>query len=153
MSIQHRYKHVEEAVAKLADVIAIDSNDPWHGASVPPLENIPDPDLWYMTVRQLGIKEKIGSIYVPDSVKDSQGWTQGMAVVVKVGPCCFKGRKYEDLGVTPEMAPKAGDIILFKASSVPTRYRVNDVELMIIPDDAFHSRATPDQCAHLSFKL
>jgi len=148
---KHVYKSDMGAVAPLSDVLV--KGDRFHGATVPDLDKVPTPARWNLVVRQLGIKEKIGSLYMPDSVKDAQSYTHGMAVVLKVGSCVYRGRKYEDLGLSPEDGPQVGDIICFRAHSAPTRFKVQDIELMVIPDDAYYATVAPDQVDAISFKL
>jgi hypothetical protein len=148
---KHILKSEVGAVAPLADILP--GGDRFHGATVPNLDKVPDPERWNLCIRQLGIKEKIGSLYIPDSVKDAQSYTHGMGVVLKVGKCVYRGRKYEDLGLTPEDGPQVGDIICFRAHTAPTRLKVQDIEVMYIPDDAFYARATPDMVDSISFKL
>lgn len=151
MSSKHTYKSEMGAVAPLRDVLKKD--DPFHGAEVPELWKIPSPARWNIVIRQLGIKEKIGSLYMPDSVKDAQSYTHGMGVVLKVGASVFRGKKYEDLGLSPDDGPKPGDIVCFRAHSAPTRFKVDGIELMVIPDDAYYATVSPEQADFISFKL
>lgn len=124
-----------------------------HGEKIPELRFIPEPARYYIILRQLGIKEKIGSLYLPDSAKDAQSWTHGLGIVLKVGPAAFKGRKFEDMGLTHEQAPKHGDIVQFQARGVPTRFKVQDIELLAIPDDAYYATVSPEQVPFISFAL
>lgn len=127
--------------------------DQFHGADVPVLEHVPDPERYYLAVAQYKVKKKVGSILLPDSAVDAQGWTHGLAVVLKVGPCAFKGRKMEDLGLSPENAPKVGDIVCYTARVVPSRLKVDGIEVMYIPDDAPYARVTPAQAQFVTFNF
>ena len=124
-----------------------------HGETVPAAHLIPEPARFNIVIRQLGVREKIGSIHLPDSAKDAQSWTHGLGVVLKVGKSAYRGRKYEDLGLTSEDAPKVGDIIQFQARGVPTRFRVQGIEVMVIPDDAYYAKVLPEQVPYISFAL
>jgi len=131
----------------------LDLSDPWLGEAVPPLENIGEPFTWRLVIKQVAIRKKIGSIELPDSAVDAQSWTHGLGIVLKLGPCAFKGRKWEDLGLADEDKPKVGQLIAFQARGVPTRLKVDGIELLVIPDDAFYMTLTPEQAQHVSFAL
>lgn len=124
-----------------------------HGEVVPVEKITPNPARYFVIVRQLGIKEKIGSIFVPDAAKDAQSWTHGLGVVLKVGPSAYRGRKMEDLGLGEADRPQRGDIIQFQARGVPTRFKVKDIELLALPDDAYYATVEPDQVPYVSFAL
>lgn len=123
------------------------------GEKFPDLRHVPEPARYYLIIRQLGIKEKIGSVLLPDSAKDAQSYTHGVGVVLKVGPAAFKGRKFEDMGLTNEQGPKPGDVVQFQARGVPTRFKVQDIELLAIPDDAYYATVLPEQVPYVSFAL
>ena len=133
--------------------LSLDTSKPWHGEEIPDERFIPEPDRFLLLVKQLGIKRKIGSIELPDQLVDAQSYTHGMGLVVKVGPCVYKGRKFEDMGATEEMGPKVGDIVTFEARGAPRRIWIKGVELLFIMDDQITSRPTPEQVPHISFKL
>lgn len=137
----------------LRQVVATPLSEVVHNESVPATHLIPEPARYFLVIRQVGIKDKIGSILMPDSAKDAQSYTHGLGIVLKVGPAAFKGRKFEDMGLTPEHAPKVGDIVQFQARGVPTRFKVLDIELMCIPDDAYYATVLPDQVPYISFAL
>jgi hypothetical protein len=125
-----------------------------HGETVPVEDLIPNPARYFMMVRQIGIREKIGSLYLPDSAKDAQSYTHGLAIVLKLGPAAYKGRKFEDMGLDPEVhAPKIGDIVQFQARGVPARYRVCDIDLIALPDDSYYGTVEPHQVPFVSFAL
>jgi len=134
---------------------SLDLEDKWLGEEVPDLELIPRPARFHMTVKQLHVRKKIGSILMPDQVVDAQGWTHGMGIVLKLGKAVYRGRKYEDMGLTPEDdGPQVGDVILFQARTAPVRYKVQGIEVLVIPDDAYHSTCDDRrQVEHLSFNL
>lgn len=125
-----------------------------HGETVPVEALIPTPARYFLVIRQVGIKEKIGSLYIPDSAKDAQSYTHGLGIVLKVGPAAFKGRKFEDMGLDPALhAPKVGDIVQFQARGVPARFKVCDIDLIAIPDDAYYATVEPHQVPFVSFAL
>jgi hypothetical protein len=127
--------------------------DMFHGAEVPALMHVPEPERYYIAVAQYKIKKRVGSILLPDSAVDAQGWTHGLAVVLKVGPCAFKGRKMEDLGLSPDNAPQVGDIVCYTARVVPSRLKVDGIDVMYIPDDAPYARVSPEMAPHISFNF
>lgn len=124
-----------------------------HGETVPVDELLPKPARYFLIVKQVGVKEKIGSIYMPDSAKDAQSYTHGLAIVLRMGPATFKGRKFEDMGLGADEAPKVGDIVQFQARSVPAKFRVCDIDLMAIPDDSYYATVEPHQIPFISFAL
>lgn len=150
--------------APLSDALAVGDSTPLrhigprtttlHGETVPVETLIPTPARYFLVIRQVGIKEKIGSLYIPESAKDAQSYTHGLGVVLKVGPAAFKGRKFEDMGLDPAVhAPKVGDIVQFQARGVPARFKVCDIDLISIPDDAYYATVEPHQVPFISFAL
>lgn len=117
-----------------------------------PLEAIIEPDRFYVVVKQVAIKQKIGSILMPTSAVDAQSWTHGMALVIKVGPSVYRGRKFEDVGLTPDDGPKVGDVIYFEART-PRRLKVDGEEYLLIPDDAIMGRFSREHLARTSFTV
>lgn len=124
-------------------------NDYWE-VPVPPLNKLPRPKRWYMLVRQIGQKRKVRGLLLPQQMVDDQDWTHGAAVVIKLGPSVYRGRKYEELGLTPEDAPKVGEIVYFEARS-PRRIWHKGQCYLIIADDATHSDDDLENLDDISF--
>lgn len=135
----------------VAAKIESDTSDIWFGENVP-LEAIPDPDRFNLVVKQVEIKKKIGSIIVPSSTIDAQSWTHGMAVVVKRGPSVYRGKKFEEMGLSPDDGPKVGDVIYYE-SRAPRRFKVDGEEFLVIPDDAVIARFHRAHISRIGFSL
>lgn len=136
------------------DVATIDLiDDPWMGEDIPEavLKGL-HLELWHCLVKQIGIKRKKGSILLPDQVVHDQEWTHGLCMVVHAGPAAYRGKKFEDLGIKPEDAPKPGELYLFTARS-PERIKVNDQTFILVPDDALKVRVERQYINDISFKI
>lgn len=128
-----------------------DISDVWLGEKIP-LEAIPDPDRFNLVIKQVTIKTKIKSILLAPSTIDAQSWTHGMAVVVKRGPSVYRGKKFEDMGLSPEDGPKVGDVIYYE-SRAPRRFKVDGEEFLVIPDDAVIARFNRDHLSRIGFTI
>jgi len=148
--VQNILKSEMGAVPVLTDVLVPGTQ--WHGEEVPDMTGI-DVAKWGMAIKQVGLKKKIGSIHLPEQLQDAQGYTHGLGIVLKLGPSCFRGKKCEDLGITPENSAKVGDIILFQAATVPRRIKVDGIEILFINDDAYYGTVEPSEIHRISFKL
>lgn len=140
--------------AKAGDVVQPNDatlDDLFLGEKVP-LEAIIEPDRWNIVIKQIGIKKKVGSIYIPLEAQDAQSYTHGMAVVVKVGPSVYRGRKFEELNLTPDDGPKPGNIVYFEAR-MPRRLKIDGEEYLIIPDDAVIGRFDRKHINRVSFTI
>lgn len=143
-----RLSRIFSVDAAPADPFAIYA-DYWDKA-VPALAHIPNPQRWYMIVRQIGKKRKVGSIILTEQAVDDQDWTHGAAVVIKTGPSVYRGRKYEEIGLAPSDAPQPGEIVLFEARA-PRRIWIDGEVYLIIADDAVHSTVDLESLKHVSF--
>ncbi len=128
-----------------------DTSDMWLGEKVP-LEAVPEPDRFNLVIKQVEVKKKFGSIIAPPSTIDAQSWTHGMAVVVKCGPSVYRGKKFEDMGLSPEDGPKVGDVIYYE-SRAPKRFKVDGEEFLIIPDDAVLARFKRENLSRIGFSI
>lgn len=127
-------------------------NDYWEKPVA--LDAIPDPERWYLIVRPIGKKLRTkGGLILPDQMIDDQDWTHGAGVVIKTGPSCYRGRKYADLGLTPEDAPQPGTLVVFESRAAPRRIRIDGQLYLIIIDDTVWGRATLDELSRLSFTI
>jgi co-chaperonin GroES (HSP10) len=93
-----------------------------------------------------------GLIILTDQTIADQHWTHGMAEVVAVGPSVYRGKKFEDMGLTPEDGPKVGDIVFFE-SRAPRRFKFNGELLLMVPDDAIGFSVDPDHADKISFTI
>jgi len=108
---------------------------------------VPVPHRWLVALMPVAIRSKIGSIHIPDSAVDAQLWINGLGKVCAVGPGVYKGRRYEEMGLSPEDAPKVGDIVIYNAKS-PNRIRIGERTLIYVNDDGITASVDP-ALAHL----
>jgi hypothetical protein len=95
------------------------------------VDALPMPERFNLIVAQVAIKKKVGSLILADQTIQDQQWTHGLVVVVKVGPSVFKGKRFEDMGLSSDDAPQVGDMFFE------------------VPDDAILARWTREQRQHL----
>ena len=127
------------------------------GEELPPLEWIPDPDRFLLTITQVAIKKKIGALILPDQTVADQQWNHGLGLVVKVGPSVYQGQRFKDMGLDESHAPKVGDLVLFQAKT-PNRL---DVALpgggwrlfLQIADDAILGRVKREHMHRVKFQV
>jgi hypothetical protein len=112
------------------------------------VDALPMPERFNLIVAQVAIKKKVGSLILADQTIQDQQWTHGLVVVVKVGPSVFKGKRFEDMGLSPDDAPQVGDI-LWVSSKTPNRFTVDRYTFFEVPDDAILARWTREQRQHL----
>lgn len=135
--------------------LANDIEDVWMGEGIETLlEAVPEPEKFYMAVTQVAIKKKTaGGVLLPDQSVDDQQWTSGLAIVVKVGPSCFKGRRFEDIGLTEADVFKPGELIHFNAGASPRRIHVDGRLFLYITDDSVISRPDRRHMHRLKFTI
>lgn len=135
--------------------IANPLDDPWLGEGIESmLEAVPSPERFYLAVTQVSIKKKTaGGILLPDQVVADQEWTSGAALVVKVGPSCFKGRRFEDIGLSEADVFKPGDVVHFNAGGSPRRLHVDGRLFLFITDDSVISRIDRKHLHRIKFTI
>ncbi|MBK9497162.1 MAG: co-chaperone GroES [Xanthomonadales bacterium] len=103
-------------------------------------EKLPEPWGWRMFVMPVQIKKisKGGIIFASQSV-DAQMWLHAIGRVVALGPLCFRHQRYTAMGMTDEMKPKVGDLIIYSAKT-PTRFFYKGVNIIVLNDDQFLAR-------------
>ena len=69
--------------------------------------------MFNMVVAPIAVRTKIGSIFLPAKVVDDSKWYHGLGQVKFVGEACYTGRRFEDMGLTPDKAPKVGDLVYY----------------------------------------
>ncbi len=132
----------------------LDLNDPWFGETVAEEAALPEPGKWYCIVKQIGIKRKVGSIIIPDSVQSDQQWSHGLCLVVRVGPAVYRGSKFRDMELDADKhGPKVGDIWTFQARQVRYRVKIDGEDYIEMPDDALVSRINPHELHRYSFMV
>lgn len=115
--------------------------------ATPVPRGVPAPHRFLMALMPVDIKAKIGSIFIPDGAIEAQMWINGLGKVCALGPGVYKGRRYEEMGLSPEDAPKIGDIVIYNAKS-PNRITVDGRTLIYVADDATTASVDP-ALAHL----
>ena len=132
-------------VKAVASFIDLDSDDiPW--------EALPDPDRFYMICKPVGLKKKVGSIILTDSTVDNQQWTHGMVRILKAGPAVYVGKRYADMGLLPEDAPKVGDIVYIQPRQ-PMRFKVDGELYLMVQDDAVIGRVPKEHAHRIAFDI
>lgn len=133
---------------KIPDLNILD--DLWMGEHVP-LEALPEPERFNVLIKQVNIKKVTAKgILIPETVQSDQQWSHGMGLVVKVGPSVFRGTKFLDVGLTPEMGPAPGDIYWFQARA-PMRLFVDDELYMLLADDGLLAKFDRKQLSRVRF--
>lgn len=109
---------------------------------------------YQILVRQLGIKRKIGTLIMPDQVVDAQRWTHGLVLIVKCGPGVFAGKRFEDMGLSVEDAPKPGDVCGVESRIAASRrnYLLGQ-EYFILPDDCGFFRIDREVAHLVDYKV
>ena len=104
---------------------------PVGGLQSPIPQDLPVPTGFRMLVKVIPVKEKIGSIYMPDSTKKLEDTASPVAQVVLMGDLC-----YLDKGKFP-LGPwcKVGDFIIMRSYS-GTRIDVQGEEYRLLNDEA-----------------
>ena len=141
-------------VARAAEAAAkarkgLDLDDLFLGEKVP-FEALPEPQRYYVLLKQVNIRKMIGSIEIPDTVLADQQWHHGMGLVVKVGPSSYRGAKFEDVGLKPEDGPQPGDVYWFQARA-PMRLYVDDELYMLLSDDGLLAKFDRHQLNRVRF--
>jgi co-chaperonin GroES (HSP10) len=107
---------------------------------------------FYLLIKHVEIKRKIGSLLMPDQVVSGQEWNHGLAEVVMVGPAAFKGTRFADMGLTEANAPKPGEYIIFQ-SRAPLRFKIDGELYLVIADDGFVARVKHEHAHRISFQV
>ena len=108
---------------------------------------VPTPHRYLVLVMPVMVRSKIGNIFLPDQAVDDQLWINGLGKICAVGPGVYKGRRYEEMGLSPDDAPKIGDIVIYNAKS-PNRITVGGRKLLFVNDDGLFGTVEPEN-AHL----
>jgi co-chaperonin GroES (HSP10) len=127
--------------------VATHGNHEIYDLDTPVPQGVPTPHRYLVLVMPVMVKSKIGSIFLPDQAVDDQLWINGLGKVCAVGPGVYKGRRFEEIGLTPEDAPKIGDVVVYNAKS-PNRIMVDGRKLLFVNDDALFGTVDPAS-AHL----
>lgn len=97
-------------------------------------DNDPDPNPmpqvcgYYLLVKPLKAKEKVGSILLPDQVKDDVQQLTNVARVLAVGPEAYKGERFA------EPWCKVGDYVVFQKFR-GSKILVQNIPVTLIADD------------------
>lgn len=102
-----------------------------------------------MYVMLVGLQNKsTGGIILPDEHIDAQYFNHCLGRIVAMGPCCFTGQRWRDIGYAEELHPKVGDYITFNPRA-PLRETWSGTKLIIINDDDFRSHPTREEIDYL----
>jgi hypothetical protein len=89
-----------------------------------------------------------GKLVAAQEYTDALRYNHCLGRIVALGPCCFKGHRWEDIGYTLDMAPKVGDYITFNPRA-PIRETWCNIQLLIMNDDDWRSAPTREEINHL----
>ena len=95
-------------------------------------------------------KSKVGSILLPDEVKDANDWLNAIGKVAAVGTCAFTHPRWKELGLKAKDTPKVGDFIMY-ASRSPHRFTFNGVSVLVINDDWISGTVDPETAYSYKF--
>lgn len=116
-----------------------------------PIEDLPEMALWRILatpVRQR-IRTKSG-ILLAEETKHGQNWTHQMYKIAYVGPYVWSGKAYEAYDIPEAMRPKVNEIWLLYPKH-PERFIFDDVEYVMLTDDALRGRVKPGTEHRYSF--
>ena len=102
-----------------------------------------------MYVMLVGLKRELGGILLPDETIDAQYFNHCLGRIVGLGPSCFKGHRWEDIGYTQDMHPKVGDFITFNPRA-PIRETWSKTILIVMNDDDWRSSPSREEINHLT---
>jgi co-chaperonin GroES (HSP10) len=147
-AVQRQAERSAPVPVTLPDVpLAVQGNHEIYDLDTPVPQGVPTPHRYLVLVMPVMVKSKIGSIFLPDQAVDDQLWINGLGKVCAVGPGVYKGRRFEEMGLSPDDAPKIGDIVIYNAKS-PNRITVAGRKLLFVNDDGLFGTVKPDD-AHL----
>lgn len=117
------------------------------------LEHIEDMHRFYMLVKPVGIKKKTkGGIILADTTVADQEWTHGIVQVCMLGPSFYKGKRFEDQGLTPEHGPQVGQLVYIQPRT-PIRFKIKGELFIAIADDGPVLTFNPDNIENISFMV
>jgi hypothetical protein len=103
-------------------------------------------------LKPVGIKRRKGAIIFSDQTIDDQYWTHGLGRVAKLGPSVYRGKRFADLGLSPEDAPPVGAVVNYNART-PRRVKIDGEVFIIVNDDAIGLRIDPAQAHRITFHI
>lgn len=118
----------------------VDEGIPMSDLSDPIPEGVPSPALYRMLVMPIDPNKSLTlpgghKLLLPTQTQDAETWNNMICRVVKLGPLCFKHRRYADMGMTePPIAE--GDLIMITAR-VPFRFEFKGKTLFVVSDDQY----------------
>lgn len=110
-------------------------------------EGVPTPHRYLVLVMPVMVRSRIGSILLADQTIEDQLWINGLGKVCAVGPGVYRGRRFEEMGLTPADAPAIGSIVIYNAKT-PNRITVGGRKLLFVNDDGLFGTVRPED-AHL----
>lgn len=143
-------------VVPLADIQffqAIDKAEPIPEQFIQDLTEAVGPlHYWYIVAPVNIVRESPGKIILPDSAVSNQKWTHGLGQVMVRGPAVYKGKTFVDLGLSPEDAPKVGDLVGYDPKT-PKRLSFDGKELVAVPDHALFIKFDPKYAGRISYNF
>lgn len=116
-----------------------------------PVDDLPEMCLWRILATPVRQRTETASgIIMPEEIKRAQAWTHQMYKIAYVGPYVWAGKAYEAYDIPPEMRPKVGEIWLIYPKH-PERLKFDDVEYVMLTDDALRGRVRPGTEHRFSF--
>ncbi len=118
-----------------------------------PKENeIIKPFGWKILVMPMRVAtETKGGIIIPQVRQDTDQYLNYVGRIVALGNLCFKHSKWAAMGLTPEMAPKRGDWIIYPIYQYQ-RIDFKGTKLILLNDDSFLA-TVPEGVSPWDFKL
>lgn len=124
----------------------------WLGETIP-WEALEQPATWYVLLKQVNVMRRTaGGILLTDQSVEANEWNTGFGLVLRLGPGVYRGAKFEGLGITPDMAPKPGEVWEFRARGGAERRWIDGEAYMLMADDGLIARCDPDQMHRIRFK-
>ena len=97
-------------------------------------ESLGSPIAYYVWVMPISPKPvSTGGIILPDETIDMEWWNAGIGRLARKGPCAWKHPRFEDMGMTADMEPQIGDIVIF-GSRTPNRFKYQGARIVRLTD-------------------
>lgn len=107
-----------------------------------PLPDVPGP---YLLIRAVDIKEKRGSVLLPESVSDDIKYLCNVGRILAVGPYAYKGKELTEGPWFTSGNPQVGEFVVYSRFA-GQNFRYNGVNLKLVKDIDIKLRISDPKC-------